>query len=148
MNIGERIRFFRNRKHLTQQQLGLFVGFPESSAEVRIAQYEAGKRKPKAELTEALANVLSVSPLALRIPDIESPLTLIHTLFALEDIFGSWPEENNGAIAVNIDPYNNEEAARLFDMFRARNMITGGITIQVRIKRFQDRRAIIISVGG
>ena len=50
MAIGERIRFFRNMKGITQKYLGMVVGFPERSADVRMAQYETGSRTPKADL--------------------------------------------------------------------------------------------------
>ena len=55
MAIGERIRFFRNKKGVTQKYLGQVVGFPERSADVRMAQYETGSRTPKADLTRTLA---------------------------------------------------------------------------------------------
>ena len=55
--------------------------FPERSADVRLAQYETGTRKPKAELTAALAQALDVSPHALDVPDIDSYVGLMHTLF-------------------------------------------------------------------
>ena len=54
MAIGERIHFFRILRGMTQKYLGTIVGFPERSADVRLAQYETGTRKPKAELTAAL----------------------------------------------------------------------------------------------
>ena len=47
MAIGERIRFFRNKRGITQKYLGQMVGFPESSADVRMAQYETGSRTPR-----------------------------------------------------------------------------------------------------
>ncbi len=62
MAIGERIRFFRNLRGMTQKYLGTLVGFPERSADVRLAQYETGTRTPKADLTEKLAYYLGVSP--------------------------------------------------------------------------------------
>ena len=52
MAIGERIRFFRNLRGMTQKYLGQVVGFPEKTADIRMAQYESGSRTPKAELTE------------------------------------------------------------------------------------------------
>ena len=55
MAIGERIRFFRNLRGMTQKYLGQVVGFPEKTADIRMAQYESGSRTPKAELTETLA---------------------------------------------------------------------------------------------
>ena len=72
MAIGERIRFLRNLKGMTQKWLGIAVGFPEKTADIRMAQYESGSRTPKADLTQSLAQVLEVSPLALTVPDIDS----------------------------------------------------------------------------
>ena len=88
MAIGERIRFIRNLRGMTQKWLGQAVGFPPKTADVRMAQYESGSRTPKEDLVKAIANVLEVSPLALQIPDIDSDLGFIHTLFAIEDIHG------------------------------------------------------------
>ena len=51
MAIGERIRFFRNMKGITQKYLGMVVGFPERSADVRMAQYATGSRPPPADPT-------------------------------------------------------------------------------------------------
>ena len=63
MAIGERIRFFRNKKGVTQKYLGQVVGFPERSADVRMAQYETGSRTPKADLTRTLAGFLKCPPM-------------------------------------------------------------------------------------
>ena len=88
MAIGERIHFFRTLRGMTQKHLGRLLGFPEKSADVRLAQYEVGARKPKADLTAALAKALDVSPQALDVPDIDSDAGLMHTLFALDDTWG------------------------------------------------------------
>ena len=72
MAIGERIHFFRTLRGMTQKYLGMAVGFPERSADVRLAQYETGTRTPKADLTAALAHTLDVSPQALSVPDIDN----------------------------------------------------------------------------
>lgn len=85
MAISERIHFFRLMRGMTQKYLGTAIGFPEKSADVRLAQYETGTRKPKADLTNALAQVLDVSPQALDVPDIDSYIGLMHTLFTLEE---------------------------------------------------------------
>ena len=61
MAIGERIRFFRNLRGMTQKYLGMQVGFPEKTADIRMAQYESGSRTPKADLTNNLAEVFGVS---------------------------------------------------------------------------------------
>ena len=88
MAIGERIRFFRNLKGMTQKYLGMQVGFPEKTADIRMAQYESGSRTPKADLTNNLANVFGISTSALTVPDIDSYNGLMHTLFTLEDLYG------------------------------------------------------------
>ena len=88
MAIGERIHFFRTMRGMTQKYLGMALGFPEKSADVRLAQYENGSRTPKADVTAALAQVLDVSPKALDVPDIDSYVGLMHTLFTLEDRYG------------------------------------------------------------
>ena len=88
MAIGERIRTFRNLRNMTLRWLGMAVGFSEKTADIRMAQYEKGTRTPKEDLTRRLAEVLEVSPHALDVPDIDSSEGLMHTLFALEDLYG------------------------------------------------------------
>ena len=85
MATGERIRFFRTLRGMTQKYLGLILGFPDNSADVRLAQYESEDRTPKADLTAQLAEALDVSPKAIAVPDIDTMDGLMHTLFALED---------------------------------------------------------------
>ena len=103
MAIGERIRFFRNLRGMTQKYLGQVVGFPEKTADIRMAQYESGSRTPKAELTESLADALGVSPLALSVPDIDSYLGLMHTLFSLEDRYGLTVETGENGVSLRVD---------------------------------------------
>ena len=119
MAIGERIHFFRNMRGMTQKYLGQLLGFPEKSADVRLAQYETGARTPKADLTGALANALDVSPLALSVPDIDSYLGLMHTLFTLEDRYGLRIDEADGEVCLKVDVRKNKDAARLHEMLCA-----------------------------
>ena len=100
MAIGERIHFFRLLRGMTQKYLGMTLGFPEKSADVRLAQYETGSRTPKADLTAALAQVLDVSPHALSVPDIDSYVGLMHTLFTLEDNYGLKISEMDGEVCL------------------------------------------------
>lgn len=88
MAIGKRIKFFRKRNRLTMKALGMFVGFKENSADVRIAQYESDKKRPRRKLLKGLADALGVVPEAITVPDIDTPNGLMHTLFALEDMYG------------------------------------------------------------
>lgn len=119
MAIGERIHFFRNLRGMTQKYLGTAVGFPEKSADVRLAQYETGTRSPKADLMAALAQVLDVSSLALSVPDIDSYLGLIHTLFTLEDRYGLTIEKGENGVSMRVNPRKGKDAAELSEMLNA-----------------------------
>ena len=113
MAIGERIHFFRNMRGMTQKYLGMLMGFPERSADVRMAQYETGARTPKADLTASLAHALDVSPQALDVPDIDSYIGLAHTLFTLEDRYGLKIDEDDGVPCLRVDVFKGNKAAEL-----------------------------------
>lgn len=119
MAIGERIHFFRIMRGMTQKYLGTLVGFPERSADVRLAQYETGSRKPKADLTAALAQALDVAPQALDVPDIDSYIGLMHTLFTLEDIYGLTVSETDGEVCLKVNKDKGKDAAELLKMLYA-----------------------------
>ncbi len=119
MAIGERIRFFRNLKGMTQKFLGVKVGFPEKTADVRLAQYESGTRTPKSDLTEALADALGVSTMALNVPDIDTDLGFMHTLFALEDIYGLKIDKLNDEICIRLDKNRGTSYISLLELFSA-----------------------------
>lgn len=119
MAIGERIRFFRNLRGMTQKYLGTVVGFPEKTADIRMAQYESGSRTPKADLTNNLANVFGVSTSALTVPDIDSYNGLMHTLFTLEDRYGLTIEKTENGVSIYADPRKGTDAAELSEMLNA-----------------------------
>ena len=119
MAIGERIRFIRNLRGMTQKWLGIAIGFPERAADVRMAQYEAGTRKPKENLVNDLARVLEVSPAALDVPNIESYVGLMHTLFALEDLYGLKIGNIDGEVCLRLNKFNGTNYLSMFDMFSA-----------------------------
>ena len=85
--LGERLKRIRKKRNMTMKHLGIAVGLPEGSAEVRIAQYENGTRTPKADLMKRIANELDVSPNALAVSDLDSVSGVMHTLFVLEDLY-------------------------------------------------------------
>ena len=117
MAIGERIHFFRNMRGMTQKFLGIALGFPEKSADVRLAQYENGSRSPKSDLTAALAQTLDVSPKALSVPDIDSYTGLMHTLFTLEDRYGLTIEKDiDGQPRLRVNARAGKDALQLLKM--------------------------------
>ena len=133
MAIGERIHFFRNLRGMTQKYLGQAVDFPEKTADVRMAQYESGTRTPKADLTKNLANVLDVSLHALDIPDIDSNIGLMHTLFTLEDLRGLRVTEVDGEVCIKLDKSSGKTYQEMSQMLfawleQAKKLETGEIT--------------------
>lgn len=119
MAIGERIRFFRNLCGMTQKYLGQVVGFPEKTADIRMAQYESGSRTPKADLTNKLAEIFDISPQALSVPDIDSYIGLMHTLFTLEDRYGLTVEKTENGVSMRVDSRKGKDAAKLSEMINA-----------------------------
>ena len=119
MAVGERIRYIRNLREMTQKYLGMLVGFDEKAADVRIAQYESGARTPKEKMLNEVASALEVSPRALDIPDIDSNIGLAHTLFALEDLYGFKINSIDGELCITLDKSKGVTYVSMYDIFRA-----------------------------
>lgn len=119
MAIGERIRFFRNLRGMTQKWLGQAVGFPQKTADIRMAQYESGSRTPKADLTNKLAEVFDISPQVLSVPDIDSYIGLMHTLFTLEDRYGLTILKTENGVSMYADPRKGTDATELSETLNA-----------------------------
>lgn len=118
MAIGKRIKFFRNKKGMTQKQFGEMLGFLGKTSDVRMAQYEAEARIPKFDLIKEMAGILGVSTHALNVPDIDSYVGLMHTFFALEDMYGLKIKDIDGELCLCLDR-NNPSYLSMFDMFHA-----------------------------
>lgn len=119
MAIGERIRFLRNLRGMTQKYLGTAIGFPEKTADIRMAQYESGTRTPKADVTNELAKVLEVSPQALTVPDIDSYDGIMHTLFTMEDLYGLRIDTLSDEVCIRLDKGMGTNYITMFEMFSA-----------------------------
>lgn len=115
MAIGERIKYIRNLRGMTQKELGMAIGFDEKTADIRVAQYESGTRTPKANYVESIAKALEVSTFALNVPDTDSYFGLIHTLFALEDTYGVKIYSIDGELCLTLDKENSSYVT-LFEM--------------------------------
>ena len=102
MPIGTRIKRIRTLRGITQKELGVRLGYSERNADIRIAQYESGKRTPKEDVINGIASILEVSPEALKIPDIESYHGFIFTLFELEEQFGLTIDMTEGLSLIHI----------------------------------------------
>ncbi|MCC8080638.1 MAG: helix-turn-helix domain-containing protein [Lachnospiraceae bacterium] len=117
MAIGERIHYFRLQHGFTQKYLGQQLGFNDMQADVRIAQYEKGTRKPKEKYLNALADIFGVSPRALAVPDIDTDIGLMHTLFTLEDVYGLYIGEIDGELCLRLDKTRRATHLSMFDKF-------------------------------
>ena len=118
MAFGKRIKFFRNRKGMKQKELGKLLGFLGKTSDVRVAQYETEARTPKIELVKEIAHIFDVSPRAINVPNIDSYLGLMHTLFALEDMYGIKIGEIDGELCLRLDR-EHKEYQHLFTPFHA-----------------------------
>ena len=103
MAIGQRIRYFRTRIGMTQKQLGEVLGFLGKTSDVRVAQYESEARIPKENLVKEMAHLFHISPKALTVPEIDTYIGLMHTLFALEDMYGLTIGEVEGRPTLTLD---------------------------------------------
>ena len=119
MAIGQRIRFFRNRKGMTQKYLGEILGFVGKTSDVRMAQYESEARIPKQELVKNMAHFLDVSTHALTVPDIDTYIGLMHTFFALEDMYGLKIDEVDGEVCLRLDKSDYSTYTSMDKMLRA-----------------------------
>lgn len=117
MAIGERIHHFRLLRGFTQKYLGKMLGFSDIQADVRIAQYEKGSRNPKEKYLNALAEIFEVSPQALAVPDIDTDIELMHTFFALEDLYDLHIGEINGELCLRLDKDKGMSYLSLLEKF-------------------------------
>ncbi len=75
-------------------------------------------RTPKADLVKEMAQIFGVSPRAINVPNIDSYLGLMHTLFALEDMYGIKIGEIDGELCLRLDR-EHKEYQHLFEPFHA-----------------------------
>ena len=85
MIFGEMLKKLRLYRGYTQRELGMHMGFKESTADVRIAQYEAGSRFPKIEGMEKLCNILEVQIEYFTVPHLETDHQFTQLIMSLDD---------------------------------------------------------------
>ena len=114
MAISERIRFIRKKRNMTQKYVGMMLGFGEKNADSRIAQYENGRRAPREDVLQEIAKILGVSTDALDNPNLDTYNRLMHTLFAIEDVYGLTIDRINGQLCLVADENKPECFAKIF----------------------------------
>ena len=100
MAFGKRIKLFRTLRSMKQRQVGELLGFNGAATEVRMAQ----------------ASIFKVSPKAISVPEIDTYDGLMHTFFALEDMYGLKIAEIDGELCLHLDRTLNPDM-NLLDLF-------------------------------
>ena len=130
MAFGERIRKFRNAIGMTQQELGEKLGFSERTAIIRVGQYENENRKPKQGMINNMASIFDVASEAITVPDIDTSIGLMHTLFTLEDRYGLTVTMLDGQVClkqdINHPNYNRSLADDLQSWYDKKSKLTSG----------------------
>lgn len=106
MTIGEKIKFARTLRNLTQKELGFLVGLSDD----RIRKYELDTRTPKESILEKFSTALGV-PLEYFTSYPTDNTRLLHLLFELESTHGLDIEKSNDDVGYTLkfnDPDFNE----------------------------------------
>ena len=98
-SLGERIRYYRKRKGITQKQLAELCGITEPA----IRNYELDNRIPGYETLNAIAWALDVNYYTLAEPDLSSLPGAMHVLFRMEYAHGLKPIELDGRAVIAIN---------------------------------------------
>lgn len=83
-----KLKYLRQYRNMTQKELGMRIGFSESSAGVRIAQYESGTRLPRIEKMDLIADALEFPKSVFRCLTFEEVRILLEVLPRWEKLFG------------------------------------------------------------
>ena len=70
---------------------------------------------------------MDVSPHALDVPDIDSYIGLMHTLFTLEDLYGLTVSESDEDICLKVDTSKDKDAHELWKMHRGQSLVVWAI---------------------
>ena len=107
MNVGNRIKKIREFRNLTQQEMGLSLGYTPGSARVRVAQYESG-RIPKDETITQMGKILNCNPVAIMdFSDMQPTDRTMQMLLWLDEFVG------NGFHLFQMEKYNDGADQRI-----------------------------------
>lgn len=98
MTIGEKIRFIRQFRGITQAELGRRIDLTGD----RIRQYENDVRTPKQEVIDDLAEALNIDSSFLVDHNIDKDIDIIQVLFELEDRYKLDLQKTDEGYSLNI----------------------------------------------
>ncbi len=98
-HIGERIRYYRKKKGMTQKALADLCGLSEAA----IRNYELGNRTPDRDTIMDISAHLEVSYHSINDPDLLDIFGALHILFRMEEIYGIHPEVNGSKVQLTFE---------------------------------------------
>jgi len=84
VTTGEKIKYIRSFRGMTQQELGVAIGLPAKGADNRIAQYETNYRVPKKDMLMDMAKALNVNYINFIPPASGAAEDIMQTFFWLD----------------------------------------------------------------
>ena len=84
-----------------------------------MAQYESEARVSKIDLVKQMSQIFGVNTHALTVPDIDTHIGLIHTLFALEDMYNLKVKNVDGQPHLYLDRSISASGSSVDEMLRA-----------------------------
>ena len=104
MDIGQRIRYVRNLRGLSQIELAGKVGLgADEKGRIRITQYENGTRTPKEDMLEKISKALNVNSLYLSTAPKTDALEFLFTLFDFDIDMSIIIEKENDRFKLDFD---------------------------------------------
>lgn len=126
-NPGQTIKFCRKTAGLKQKELGMLLGFPEQSAEIRVAQYESNVRFPRDEMTQRIAQILNVSKYAISKPTLENELAAMHTLMKIDLMYGLNLSKFGNEVCFSFSEFSTELRAYSELWYSLQQLLLGGV---------------------
>ena len=108
---GKTLKHCRKQLGLTQKELGILMGFPEHNADVRIAQYESGKRRAKMKIIRKLSEILGICKYSILPVSVENETAVMQMLMRIDTLYGLEMKNEDGEIYMKF-PNNCETINR------------------------------------
>ena len=103
MTVDDKIRYYRELNGLSRKELGTKAGFSESTAAIRISQYENNQIIPKSDIMSKIADALNVDVSALANINISNEAELLHVFFELETHYGVKISKNENSYSITFE---------------------------------------------
>ncbi len=117
MDLGSKIRKYRTMHDMTQNELGVKIGFSSATADSRIRKYESNKMAPKEEIRTKMVEALDVDASALTDINIQNFEDVMQVFFQFEEELGMEIEITEGKTSLVLDHSNKDNELLLSYLF-------------------------------